>query len=157
MRVATLGAPRGSSLQVAVPGGYLAVAAATGDRELAALGRVLAAGQPAMDAIRLVAGRDGSEVPAADFGPAVPEPPRILCLGVNYTEHAIEGGRSVPTWPEAFVRGSASVIGPYADLVKPALTSCFDHEGELGVVIGAGGRYIKAHDAMAAIAGVAGL
>src|SRR5260370_39633662 len=98
--------------------------------------------------------RGGAELGPAGLGPAVPEPPRILCLGVNYTEHAIEGGRSVPTWPEAFVRGSASVIGPYADLVKPALTSCFDYEGELGVVIGSGGRYIKAQDAMAAIAGV---
>src|SRR5258707_15530696 len=153
MGLASVGAPRGPRLHVAVPGGYLDVADATGDPALAALGRVLAAGQPAMDAIRLVAGREGGEVPEADFGPAVPEPPRILCLGVNYSEHAIEGGRSVPTWPEAFVRGSASVIGPYEDLVRPALTSCFDYEGELGVVVGAGGRYIKAHDAMAAIAG----
>jgi acylpyruvate hydrolase len=72
---------------------------------------------------------------------------------VNYSEHAIEGGRAVPTWPEAFVRGRDSVLGPYADLVKPALTSRFDFEGELGVVIGAGGRYIPAGEAMAAIAG----
>src|SRR5260221_2727396 len=153
MRRAQISTPGGLGLQVAVAGGYLDVADATGDPELAAIGWVLAAGQPVMDAIRLVAGRDGSEVPEADFGPAVPEPPRILCLGVNYSEHAIEGSRSVPTWPEAFVRGSASVIGPYADLVRPALTSCFDYEGELGVVIGSGGRYIKAQDAMAAIAG----
>src|SRR5260370_17908733 len=154
MRLATIRTPRGLRLHVAVPGGYLDVADVTGDRELAALGRVLAAGQPAMDAIRLVAGRDGSEVPAADFGPAVPEPPRILCLGVNYTEHAIEGGRSVPTWPEPFVPGSASVLAPYADLVRPALTSCFDYEGELGVVVGSGGPYIKAQNALAPIAGV---
>jgi acylpyruvate hydrolase len=153
MRLATISTPRGLRLHVAVPGGYLDVADATDEPELTALGRVLAAGQLAMDAIRLIAGRDGTEVPAADFGPAVPDPPRILCLGVNYTEHAIEGGRSVPSWPEAFVRGSASVSGPYADLVRPALTSCFDYEGELGVVIGAGGRYINAHEAMAAIAG----
>jgi 2-keto-4-pentenoate hydratase/2-oxohepta-3-ene-1,7-dioic acid hydratase in catechol pathway len=72
---------------------------------------------------------------------------------VNYSEHAIEGGRSVPTWPEAFVRGRDSVLGPYADLVKPALTERFDYEGELGIVIGAGGRYIPADKAMDAIAG----
>jgi len=120
---------------------------------LAALGGVLAAGDAALDAIRLVADRDGEQVRPADFGPAVPDPPRILCLGVNYSEHAIEGGRSVPTWPEAFVRGAGSVTGPYADLVRPALTNRFDYEGELGVVIGAGGRYIKASAAMAAVAG----
>ena len=51
-------------------------------------------------------------------GTAVPDPWRILCLGVNYRDHAIEGGREVPTWPEAFVRGRGSVLGPYADLVK---------------------------------------
>jgi 2-keto-4-pentenoate hydratase/2-oxohepta-3-ene-1,7-dioic acid hydratase in catechol pathway len=59
----------------------------------------------------------------------------------------------VPTWPEAFVRGRDSVLGPYADLVKPALTERFDFEGELGIVIGAGGRYIPASKALDAIAG----
>jgi acylpyruvate hydrolase len=59
----------------------------------------------------------------------------------------------VPTWPDAFVRGRDSVLGPYADLVKPALTSRFDYEGELGIVIGAGGRYIPAGKALDAIAG----
>jgi 2-keto-4-pentenoate hydratase/2-oxohepta-3-ene-1,7-dioic acid hydratase in catechol pathway len=76
-----------------------------------------------------------------------------LCLGLNYTEHALEGGRAVPTWPDTFVRGQQSVLGPYADLVKPALTEKFDYEGELGIVIGAGGRYIPAGKAIDAIAG----
>ncbi len=46
-----------------------------------------------------------------------------------------------------------SVLGPYADLVKPALTERFDYEAELGIVIGAGGRYITADKALDAIAG----
>jgi 2-keto-4-pentenoate hydratase/2-oxohepta-3-ene-1,7-dioic acid hydratase in catechol pathway len=106
-----------------------------------------------MDAARALMDLDGAEFDEADFGPAVPEPRRILCLGVNYREHAIEGGREVPTWPEAFVRGEGSAVGPYADLVRPALTSRFDYEGELGLVIGAGGRYIPADKALDAIAG----
>ncbi len=153
MRLATIMTPRGMRLHVAGAVGYVDVAEATGHQELAALGQVLRAGQAAFEAIRLVSDREGTEFSEANLGPAVPEPARILCLGVNYSEHAIEGGRAVPTWPEAFVRGTGSVIGPYADLVKPALTSRFDYEGELGVVIGAGGRYIRAKDAMAAIAG----
>ena len=72
---------------------------------------------------------------------------------MNYREHAIEGGRQVPTWPEAFVRGEGSVLAPYADLVRPALTERFDYEGELGLVIGSGGRYIPADKALDAIAG----
>ncbi len=83
----------------------------------------------------------------------MPAPERILCLGVNYSEHAIEGGREVPTWPESFVRGRGSVLGPYADLVRQALTHGFDFEGELGIVMGAGGRYIPAGKALDAVAG----
>src|SRR6202035_5625850 len=67
--------------------------------------------------------------------------------------HAREGGRAVPAWPDTFVRASQTLVGPYADLVKPALTDRFDYEGELGIVIGAGGRYIPASKAIDAIAG----
>ena len=153
MRLATIVTPRGLRLHVAGASGYVDVADATGNPQFAELWQVLAAGTAAMEAVRGIADSPGREVAPEEFGPAVPEPPRILCLGVNYSEHAIEGGRAVPTWPEAFVRGAGSAIGPYDDLVKPALSSKFDYEGELGVVIGTGGRYIKASDAMSAIAG----
>ena len=153
MRLATIATPRGPRLHVRGRSGYVDVADAAGDPGLTALKHVLAAGRPAMDAIRTVESRDGREVPPEQFAAAVPEPPRILCLGLNYSEHALEGGREVPTWPDAFVRGSDSVLGPYADLIKPALTSRFDYEAELGVVIGAGGRYIRAEKALDAIAG----
>jgi 2-keto-4-pentenoate hydratase/2-oxohepta-3-ene-1,7-dioic acid hydratase in catechol pathway len=129
------------------------VAAESGNPEFAALATVLRAGPAALDAVRALSGRDGREFGPGDLGPAVPAPERILCLGVNYSEHAIEGGREVPTWPEAFVRGRDSVLAPYADLVKPALSDRFDYEGELGIVIGAGGRYITADKALDAIAG----
>jgi 2-keto-4-pentenoate hydratase/2-oxohepta-3-ene-1,7-dioic acid hydratase in catechol pathway len=72
---------------------------------------------------------------------------------VNYSEHALETGREVPAWPESFMRTSASVLAPYADLVRPAFTTGFDYEGELGIVIGQGGRYIPAEKALAAVAG----
>jgi len=153
VRLATMITSGGLRLHVAGAEGYVDVAEAAGDPRLADLGYVLAAGAPALAAISAVAGRDGASFGPADFAPAVPSPGRILCLGVNYSEHAIEGGREVPTWPEAFVRGPGSVLGPYADLVRPALTSRFDYEGELGVVIGAGGRYLRASEAMAAVAG----
>jgi 2-keto-4-pentenoate hydratase/2-oxohepta-3-ene-1,7-dioic acid hydratase in catechol pathway len=153
MRLATMATPRGLRLHVRARTGYVDLADATGDPGLASLRGLLDAGPAGMDAARGVLGRDGAEFGPAEFGPAVPEPRRVLCLGVNYREHALEGGREVPTWPEAFVRGEGSVLGPYADLVKPALTSRFDYEGELGLVIGAGGRYIPAGKALDAIAG----
>jgi len=153
MRLATMVTPRGLRLHVKARSGYVDVADATSDPALASLRGLLDAGPAAMDVVRGLLDRDGAEFGPAEFGPAVPEPRRVLCLGVNYREHAIEGGREVPTWPEAFVRGEGSALGPYADLVKPALTGRFDYEGELGLVIGGGGRYIPADKGLDAIAG----
>ena len=153
MRLATIATPNGPRLHVRGRSGYVDVGEETGDPGFASLAAVLSAGPRAMDAVRALADLDGREYGPADLGPAVPAPERILCLGLNYQEHVVEGGREMPTWPDAFVRGRDSVLGPYADLVKPALTSRFDYEGELGIVIGAGGRYIPASKALDAIAG----
>jgi acylpyruvate hydrolase len=153
VRLATIVTQNGPRLHVRGRSGYVDVGVETGDPGFASLAAVLSAGPQAMDAVRALADLDGREYGPADLGPAVPAPERILCLGLNYQEHAIEGGREVPTWPDAFVRGRDSVLGPYADLVKPALTDRFDYEGELGIVIGAGGRYIPASKALDAIAG----
>jgi 2-keto-4-pentenoate hydratase/2-oxohepta-3-ene-1,7-dioic acid hydratase in catechol pathway len=154
VRLATLNTTSGSRLHVrADNGGYVDIGEATGEDRFARFESFIAAGPAAMDAARAVASRDGREYAPWAFGPAVPAPERILCLGLNYREHALEGGRAVPTWPDTFVRGHQTLIGPYADLVKPALSESFDYEGELGIVIGAGGRYIPASKAIDAIAG----
>ena len=153
MRLATIATPAGPRLHVRGRSGYVDVGAETGEPDFASLAAVLRAGPRALDAVRALADRDGREYGPADLAPAVPAPERILCLGLNYREHALEGGRAVPTWPDAFVRGRDSVLAPYADLVKPALTQRFDYEGELGIVIGTGGRYIPAGKALDAIAG----
>jgi 2-keto-4-pentenoate hydratase/2-oxohepta-3-ene-1,7-dioic acid hydratase in catechol pathway len=129
------------------------VAQATGDERLADLGAVLEGGNDALEQLASAAEQSGRAVAEAELGPAVPAPRRILCLGVNYADHALEGGRPPTTWPEVFVRGSDSVTAPYGDLVKPDLSASFDYEGELGVVIGAGGRYIRSEDWRAAVAG----
>jgi acylpyruvate hydrolase len=153
VRLATIVTSAGPRLHVRARSGYVDVAEATGDPRLSSLQYVLETGLPAMDAIRPLQDSDGREVAEQDFAPAVPAPGRVLCLGLNYSEHALEGGRAVPTWPDAFVRGADSLLGPYADLVRPALTDRFDYEAELGIVIGAGGRYITADKALDAIAG----
>jgi 2-keto-4-pentenoate hydratase/2-oxohepta-3-ene-1,7-dioic acid hydratase in catechol pathway len=153
MRFATLASPVQPRLLVRGRSGYVDVAEATGDPDLVRLQTVLAGGAALLDSLRGLADLPGREVAPGQLGPAVPSPARILCLGVNYAEHAEEGGRAVPTWPESFVRGAGSALGPYADLVRPALTERFDYEGELGLVIGEGGRYIPREKAFAAIAG----
>jgi 2-keto-4-pentenoate hydratase/2-oxohepta-3-ene-1,7-dioic acid hydratase in catechol pathway len=153
VRLATISTAAGLRLHVLGRSGYVDVGDATGDPRLASLRSFLEAGRPAMDAARGLTDREGRPYEPEDFGPAVPAPERILCLGVNYSDHAIESRGEVPTWPDVFVRGRGTVLGPYADLVKPAMTERFDYEGELGLVIGAGGRYIPASKALDALAG----
>jgi acylpyruvate hydrolase len=153
VRLATIITPDGLRLHVRGREGYVDVAEATGDARLSELTGVLAGGLEAFELARRASEQPGREVSEAEFGPAVPTPNRILCLGVNYLEHALEGGRPPTTWPETFVRGSDSVAAPYGDLVKPELSSRFDYEGELGVVIGRAGRYIPADDALSVVAG----
>ena len=112
MRLATIVTPNGPRLHVRGRSGYVDVGEETGDPDFASLAAVLQRGAAAMDAVRALADLDGREYGPADLGPAVPAPERILCLGLNYREHALEGGREVPTWPDAFVRGRDSVLGP---------------------------------------------
>ena len=153
MRLATVITEEGPRLHVRGKQGYVDVAAATGDEHLSELKAVLGGDEKALAKVADAAGQAGREVAENEFAPAVPAPNRILCFGVNYLEHALEGGRQPTTWPELFVRGADSLAAPYGELVKPALSSRFDYEGELGIVIGRGGRYISADDALDAIAG----
>jgi 2-keto-4-pentenoate hydratase/2-oxohepta-3-ene-1,7-dioic acid hydratase in catechol pathway len=153
VRLATVITEEGLRLHVRGRAGYVDVGHATGDSRLSELNAVLAGGPEAMEIVRGVCDQEGRELTEAEYGPAVPSPRRILCLGVNYLEHALEGGRPPTKWPETFVRGADSVAAPYGELVKPALSERFDYEGELGLVIGAGGRYIRAREALSAIAG----
>src|ERR1700745_1945158 len=88
VRLATIATPAGPRLHVRARSGYVDVAEATGDPRLSSLQYVLEAGLPAMDALRALQDSDGSPAQEADFAPAVPAPPRILCLGLNYGEHA---------------------------------------------------------------------
>ena len=140
-------------LHVRARSGYADLAEATGDPRFASARPFLEGGRAAWDAARQAAAGEGREYEPADFGPPVPAPGQILCLGLNYSDHVAEGGRPMPSFPDAFTRSSETVLAPYADLVRPALTERFDYEGELGIVIGAGGRYIPADRAMDAIAG----
>ena len=153
MRLATITTPAGRRLHVRARTGYVDIAEATGEPAHARLRTFLEAGAPAMETASALTERDGTQYAEADLAPAVPEPERILCLGLNYSEHALEGGRDVPTWPDTFIRSRETVLGPYADLPRPALSESFDYEGELGIVIGAGGRYIPAGKALDAVAG----
>ncbi|QHE84392.1 fumarylacetoacetate hydrolase family protein [Hydrogenophaga sp. BPS33] len=73
---------------------------------------------------------------SAQLAPLVPEPGKIVCLGLNYFDHAKEGGRDKPDYPWFFLRGASSLIAHGAAGVVPKVSSKFDYEAEMAVVIG---------------------
>lgn len=70
------------------------------------------------------------------LSPIIPEPGKIICLGLNYFDHAKEGGRDKPDYPWFFLRSASSLLAPNADAVLPQVSERFDYEAELAVVIG---------------------
>jgi 2-keto-4-pentenoate hydratase/2-oxohepta-3-ene-1,7-dioic acid hydratase in catechol pathway len=85
--------------------------------------------------------------------PPLPNPGKIICLGLNYSDHAAESGFEAPPFPTVFARFPSSLVGAYAPIVKPALSDALDWEAELVAVIGKGGRHIRKADALSHVAG----
>jgi 2-keto-4-pentenoate hydratase/2-oxohepta-3-ene-1,7-dioic acid hydratase in catechol pathway len=102
------------------------------------------------------AGADDVEVHARDavrLGPPIPDPQKIICLGLNYRDHARESGLQPPAAPMFFAKFANSLVGPFDEIVPPASTQKVDYEAELAVVIGRRGRTITEADALAHVAG----
>ena len=72
----------------------------------------------------------------------IPRPPKIICIGLNYRDHAEEGGNPVPKVPEVFAKWHTAVTGHAHPIVLPKISQKCDYEAELAVVIGKGGRHI---------------
>jgi 2-keto-4-pentenoate hydratase/2-oxohepta-3-ene-1,7-dioic acid hydratase in catechol pathway len=73
----------------------------------------------------------------------LPRPPKIVCIGLNYRDHAAESNLPVPATPTVFAKFATSVIGPGQPIVLPKASTKPDYEAELAVVIGRGGRHIS--------------
>ncbi|PXW97587.1 2-keto-4-pentenoate hydratase/2-oxohepta-3-ene-1,7-dioic acid hydratase in catechol pathway [Sphaerotilus hippei] len=83
------------------------------------------------------------------LAPLVPEPGKVICLGLNYFDHAREGGRDKPDYPWLFFRGKSSLIGHGAAGVLPRVSEKFDYEAELALVIGRDvPRHVRQADAL---------
>jgi 2-keto-4-pentenoate hydratase/2-oxohepta-3-ene-1,7-dioic acid hydratase in catechol pathway len=87
--------------------------------------------------------------------PVIPNPEKILCIGLNYETHRKETGRTEVENPTVFGRFANSQTGHLADLIRPKLSHDLDYEGELAVIIGKPGRHITRADAWSHIAGYA--
>jgi 2-keto-4-pentenoate hydratase/2-oxohepta-3-ene-1,7-dioic acid hydratase in catechol pathway len=87
--------------------------------------------------------------------PVIPNPEKILCVGLNYATHVAETGREQKEHPAIFHRWADSLIADGAPLVRPPESERFDYEGELAVIIGKPGRRIAPEDAWDHVAGYA--
>ena len=87
--------------------------------------------------------------------PCVPNPGKIICLGVNYIDHAKEGGNQVGEYPAMFLRCATSLLAHGAPLQVPAVSDKLDFEAELAVVIGQRARFVTEADALEAVFGYA--
>jgi acylpyruvate hydrolase len=140
---------------IRLDGGTRAVRA-DGDRLIdlgvADLNELLAGSEDWASAAASATGRE-YPVEGADFAPVVPEPSKVLCVGLNYRSHIEEMGRDLPEYPVLFAKFGDTLIGANDDLLKPAETDQLDWECELAIVIGRRVRRAKGPAAEAAIAG----
>jgi 2-keto-4-pentenoate hydratase/2-oxohepta-3-ene-1,7-dioic acid hydratase in catechol pathway len=106
---------------------------------------------------RVVSGELGSlpVVPESErWASPVPRPGKVLCIGLNYRDHARESGAELPKEPVLFLKAANTVVGPYDDVLIPRGSTKTDWEVELGVVIGKRARYLDSvADGLAHVAG----
>jgi len=84
--------------------------------------------------------------PNARLGAPIAKPEKIICIGLNYRDHAIETGATIPTEPIIFMKAPNCVIGPQDEILVPRGSTKTDWEVELGVVIGTRARYLPSPD-----------
>ena len=103
----------------------------------------------------LTADKTGKSYPLESirFLPVIPNPDKIICVGVNYRPHIEEMGRKVPEHPVVFVRFPGSLVGHQQKIIRPQASEEYDFEGELAIVIGKKARHVSRQDAFNYIAG----
>lgn len=137
---------------VLVDGGVLDLGARHGGR-WPSLSAVLSEG--ALDSVRDLSLGLGPDLPIEEirFLPPIPNPGRILCVGLNYRSHIKEMGRKPPSHPTLFVRFPDSHVGHREAMIRPQVSREFDFEGEMAFIVGSRGRHIPARQALKHIAG----
>jgi 2-keto-4-pentenoate hydratase/2-oxohepta-3-ene-1,7-dioic acid hydratase in catechol pathway len=122
-------------------------------RKYPSLRQALAGG--ALDEIRRAAegARPDHKLAGLQFLPVIPNPEKILCVGINYKSHAAEHGQEAPKLPNIFTRFVNTLVAHEGEMIRPKVSTNLDFEGELAVVIGRGGRHIKPENALDHVAG----
>jgi acylpyruvate hydrolase len=85
--------------------------------------------------------------------PPLANPGKIICVGLNYVDHSIESGFTVPDYPTIFTRFASSLIGSGSSIIRPTASGQLDYEGEMVAIIGVTGRHIAESHALDHVAG----
>jgi 2-keto-4-pentenoate hydratase/2-oxohepta-3-ene-1,7-dioic acid hydratase in catechol pathway len=152
MKLVSFVAENGPGYGVVKHGGVIDLCRRFGDR-LPTVRALLSAG--ALPEAERVARDAAPDFPldGLQLAPVIPDPDKIICIGMNYRDHVAEVGRTITKKPALFARFAGSQVGHLQPLVKPAVSDEFDYEGELAVVIGRRGRHIPAEHALEYVAG----
>ena len=95
------------------------------------------------------------QISEIDFQPVIPDPGKIICVGINYVAHKIETANPDYEYPVLFTRYPESQVGHEQAMLKPRETERLDYEGEMAIIIGKQGRRVKQKDALSYVAGYA--
>jgi 2-keto-4-pentenoate hydratase/2-oxohepta-3-ene-1,7-dioic acid hydratase in catechol pathway len=114
------------------------------------LADLIRSGDEGLSRARRLIGEADQTVTPSSITPALPlrSSGKIICLGLNYVDHAKEGGYEVPDYPALFMRGMTSMVAAEAPIVRPRCSERLDYEVELMVIIGKGGRHIDQASAL---------
>ena len=151
MRVTSFEHSGRASFGVVVDGGVVDAGARLSG-QFADLRDVLRAG--ALDRLHEMSGL-AADIPGEDlrFLPVIPNAGKILCVGINYMGHIRETGRDVPTRPVLFTRFADSFVGHGEPMIRPRVSTDYDYEGEMAVIVGKHARHVPRGRAMDHVAG----
>ena len=115
---------------------------------------VIAAGKEGMEKAAALAQKGALLDPAGvEYLPVLPKPPKIVCVGMNYQDHADENKLKKQDFPTFFARFTSTLVGHGQPILRPFISDTLDFEGEMAVIIGKPGRHIPAAKALDHVAG----
>ena len=151
MRILSYTSSRGPRAAFLRDGRVLDAGDALGERGPATVRALIAAG--ALEQAAAAATGEGVPLEEVDLLPPVPDPDKIVCIGLNYRSHAEETGQELPSAPTFFAKFRNALVPSGAAVQLPAASQKVDYEAEVAVVVGRRCRDIEEQDALACVAG----
>lgn len=152
MRFVSFDGPGGPGLAVADGAGFKGIEVGQ-EGYPGTLGEIFARGGDLGDVARALRKGTSFEPQEITYLPPLVRPGKIICIGLNYADHAAESSFEVPDYPALFTRFASTLVGHQQPLIRPKASSMFDYEGEMVVVIGKPGRHISKSKALDHVAG----